>query len=197
LTTPSGPVNYSPNAKLTGHKLMKLIQAPTIVKTSLLCAALSLLAAGCASHPTALTRGKVQPWTIKITKVTPASVEVDLFGVNKLEHDHWSTGVRMDDYWKPKSSSRQSVSERAKTTRFDAPGPFVLKSDDPVWEKWFKYGSYELAIMANLPGTFPNPAADPRRLFLPLGKKEWDAKGRTLEIEIKESQIFVLTPQKP
>jgi hypothetical protein len=176
---------------------MKLMHAQTIVKTSLLCAAFSLLAAGCASHSTPPTRGSVVPWTIKITKVTPASVEVDLFGVNKTDDAYWRNSVQMDAYWKPKSPIRQSAIDRyeAKTTRFDTPGPFVLNSTNLVWKKWSGYGSYELAIMANLPGTFPNPAADPRRLFLLLGKKEWP--GRTLEIEILEGQIRVLTPPKP
>ena len=178
---------------------MKLMHTLTIIKTSLLCAAVSLLAAGCASHSTPPTRGSVVPWTIKITKVTPASVEVDLFGVNKSDDAYWRNSVQMDAYWKPKSAIRQSAIDRyeAKTTRFDTPETFVLDGRDPVWTKWSSYGSYELAIMANLPGTFSNPAADPRRLFLPLGKKEWDAKGRTLEIEILEGQIRVLTPPRP
>jgi len=197
LTTSSDLVNYSPNAKLPGHKLMKLMHSQTIVKTSFLCAAVSLLAAGCASHPPPLTRGSVVPWTVKITKATPASVEVDLFGVNKLDDAHWGA-VRMDDYWKPKSPIRQSAIDKysAITTRFDAPGPFVLKIDDEHWKKWSGNRSYELAIMANLPGTFPNPAADPRRFFLLLGKKEWIAKDRTLEIEILEDHIHPLTPPK-
>ncbi len=168
---------------------------------SLACAlALALIATGCASSTPAPTRGSVVPWTIKITKVTPASVEVDLFGVSKSEDEYWRNSVRMDDYWKAKSSVRQSVfnGNRAKTTRFDAPGPYVLDRNDPIWKKWSGYGSYELAIMANLPGTFPNPAADPRRLFLLLGKKEWDPREkRTLEIEILDGQIRVLTPQRP
>ena len=199
LTPRGGLVNYSPNAKLAGCKLMKRMHSQTIVKASLLCAALSLLAAGCGTTPPPPTRGSVVPWTIKITKVTPASVEVDLFGVNKTDDAYWRNSVQMDAYWKPKSPIRQSAIDRyeAKTTRFDTPGPFVLDGRDPVWKKWSGYGSYELAIMANLPGTFPNPAADPRRLFLPLGKKEWDAKGRTLEIEILEGQIRVLTPPRP
>jgi hypothetical protein len=178
---------------------MKLIQGQTIMKTSLLCVALSLLAAGCASHSAPPTRGSVVPWTVKITKITPASVEVDLFGVNKTDDAYWRNSVQMDAYWKPKSPIRQSAIDRydAKTTRFDSSETFVLESKDPIWAKWSRYGSYELAIMANLPGTFPSPAADPRRLFLPLGKKEWAAKGRTLEIEILEGQIRVLTPLKP
>jgi hypothetical protein len=173
------------------------MHSQTIVKTSLLCAAVSLLAAGCASHPPPPTRGSVVPWTVKITKATPASVEVDLFEVNKLEGAHWRA-VRMDDYWKPNSPIRQSARKEysAITTRFDAPGPFVLKIDDEHWKQWSGNGRYELAIMANLPGTFPNPADDPRRLFLLLGKKEWDTKDRTLEIKILEDHIRPLTPLK-
>jgi hypothetical protein len=170
------------------------------VKAVLLCLGLAALAAGCTSTSSAPTRGSVVPWTVKITKATPASVEVDVFGVSKLEDAYWRNSVRMDDYWKPDNSARRSVfdGKRAKTTRFDAPDPFVLESKDPIWKTWDSYGSYELAIIANLPGAFPNAAADPRRLFLPLGKKEWNpATKRTLEIEILEGQIRVLTPPRP
>ena len=174
---------------------MKLNQAQTIVKVSLLCAALALLTPGCASSPPKPAPGV--PWTIKITKVTAASVEVDLFGVSTSEDDYWRNSIRMDDYWKPKNPIRKSVFDRnrAKTTRFVEPGPFILDSKDPIWTTWQGSGSYELAIMANLPDTFPNPSADPRRLFLLLGKKEWP-KGGTIEVEILDGQIRVLTPPK-
>ena len=81
------------------------------------------------------------------------------------------------------------------TTRFVEPELFVLDSKNPIWTTWQSYGSYELAIMANLPDTFPNASADPRRLFLLLGKKEWP-KGGTIEVEILDGQIRVLTPPK-
>ena len=176
---------------------MKLNQAQTIVNVSLLCAALALLTAGCASSPPPPTRGAVVPWTIKIAKVTAASVEVDVFGVSKSEDDYWRNSIRMDDYWKPKNPIRKSVFDRkrAMTTRFVEPELFVLDSKNPIWTTWQSYGSYELAIMANLPDTFPNASADPRRLFLLLGKKEWP-KGGTIEIEILDGQIRVLTPPK-
>ncbi len=177
---------------------MKLLQIPSlrsIARLLLVCATLALLA-GCASGPPPVTRGKPVPWTIKLTKSTADLVEVDLFGVNKLEDDHWRNRVRMDDYCRPNSDLRAAVlQDRAKTTRFDGPGTFVLEVTDPKWKSWLDNSCYELAIMANLPGAFPNPAADGRRLFLPLGKKEWGAK--VLEVEILRDGLHVKTPPKP
>lgn len=136
------------------------------------------------------------PWTVKLTKTTADLVEVDIFGVNKLEDDHWRNRVRMDDYFKPNSDLRQGVlAGRAKTTRMDGPGTYVLEPNDPKWKEWLGNSCYELAIMANLPGTFPNPGADGRRLFLPLGKNEWS--GKTIEVEVMRAGLQVKTPPKP
>ena len=158
--------------------------------------AVALLAAGCSSS-TPLTRGKVVPWTVKITKVTPASVEVDLIGINKPEHDYWAT-VNLDEYWLPGSPVRQAAFDRkrAVTTKFDTSKTFTLDAKDPIWKTWAGYGSYEVVLLANLPGMH-HSAADARRLFVLLGKGEWQAKDRTLEFEILENQIRPLTPPKP
>jgi len=51
-------------------------------------------------------------------------------------------------------------------------------------------------LIARLPGRFEGGASDPRRLFIPLGKKEWKAKGKTIEIQIQDTLIRVMTPQK-
>ena len=120
---------------------------------TLLCTLMLLAAAGCSSGPPPLTRGKPVPWTVKLVKTTPDLVEVDIFGVNKLEDDHWRNRVRMDDYCKPNSDLRQGVLPHAKSYRFDGPGTNVLESTDPIW----KIGMY-MAMMTN-------PTVVPRKIM--------------------------------
>jgi hypothetical protein len=168
-----------------------------MVSLTIFVVAVCLFAGGCASGPPPVTRGAVVPWTIKLAKVTPASVEVDLIGVSKSENDYWKS-INLDEYWKPNSPIRQQAAGRAKTTRFETSNAFALDAKDPIWKTWFGYGSYEVVVLANLPGKFAGGANDPRRLFLLLGKKEWNPQTkRTLDLEVLESQVRVLTPQEP
>jgi hypothetical protein len=173
---------------------MNPIQETNIAKTSLLLLALACLPLGCATGP-----GKAVPWTVQVTKITPASVEVDIAGVSKPEEGYWGKSVKMDDYWKSGSPIRQALFDRKRvvSTKFQDPKPFVLDSKDPVWQTWFGYGTYELAIFANLPGKHSNDEVDPRRLFVPLGKNAWVSKDHTLQIEILDGQIRILTPPTP
>jgi hypothetical protein len=50
-------------------------------------------------------------------------------------------------------------------------------------------------IIANLPGRFEG-GVDPRREYLPLDKRHWEAEKWTLEIEVQTSRIRILTPEK-
>ncbi len=171
------------NPELPKHRLYPL----------LLLGLVCVLAAGCGSTP---KTGKPAKWDIKVTKVTPASIEVDLIGISKSEDAYWRN-VKLDEYWKANSPLRAQVEKRAKTTKFETAQTFVLAQDDPVWATWFGYGAVELVVMANLPGKFSNDLADPRRLILPLDKKQWLAKNKTIELEVSDVQVRALTPQKP
>jgi hypothetical protein len=161
------------------------------VRFSLTVLACSLALLGCKSTP------KPAPWTVKITKVTPASIEVDLVGISRSEDAYWRNSVKPDDYWKPNSLLRKQVEKRKKGTNFADSSEFILAKDDPIWNTWSGYGTYELLIMANLPGRHDNSPSDPRRVFLPLDKGSWDAKNKTIEVEISDTQVRPLTPQKP
>jgi hypothetical protein len=162
---------------------------------SALLLSLALLAPGCSSagHKS----GKAKPWNIKITKSTAASVEVDLIGVSPSEDGYWRRSVKPDDYWNPNKPIRKQAGSRMKSTRFEEGPTFVLKGDDLIWKSWLNYGATELLVMANLPGKYSNDEADPRRLIIPIGKNDWQAKDKTLELEILDGQIRVLTPAKP
>jgi hypothetical protein len=132
-------------------------------------------------------------WNISVTKTTPASIEVDFIGVSPLEKPSWIS-EKPDDYWRPNESVRAGA--KKVTTSFQAGAKFVLQRKDPIWNDWFHYGATELMIMADLPGQFDNSPNDRRRLFLPLNKKAWNSSHRTLEIEIQDQFIRVLTPQR-
>ncbi len=133
-------------------------------------------------------------WNLKIKKSTPASVEVDILGISSSEDSYWRRSVKPDDYWNPNKPIRKQAQARAKSTRFENDSVYLLKMDDPIWTQWRGYGSSELLIMANLPGTYSNDESDPRRAILSLGKNAWQAKDKTIELEVLDGQIRVLTP---
>jgi hypothetical protein len=168
-----------------------------LLKAACLLPLISVALAGCASGPAPLTRGKVVPWNVSITNTVEGSIEVDLFGVSASDHGYWQA-VKMDEYWEPGSRVRKAVfdGKRGKTYRFEKPSVFVLSKDDPMWSAWSNYGSYELAVMTHLLGSFSNPEADPRRRFLKLGKKEWETKSGTIELQIVDGQVQLLTREK-
>jgi hypothetical protein len=169
---------------------MNLKRTTAIARTTLLLFALLFIAASCS-----LLGGKsTKPvaWNIKITKSTPASIEVDLIGVSPSEDGYWRRSVKPDDYWDPNKPIRKQAATRMKSTRFEEGPTFVLKSEDPIWNKWLSYGATELLIMASLKNKHSNDESDPRRLFISITKGAWQAKDKTLEVEILEDQIRVL-----
>jgi len=132
-------------------------------------------------------------WNVSTTKVTPASVEVDLVGVTPSDEPYWKN-MRPDDYWKPDSSIRSGATKV--TTRFQEGQTWVLSKDNPIWDKWLAHGVTEIMVIANLPGSYDNSLYDRRRVFLPLKAKAWRPKDQTLEIEVQDEFVKVLTPSK-
>jgi hypothetical protein len=161
------------------------------VKFAILVVALSSLVVGCHTPPPPVA------WNIHITKVTTASVTVDLMGISRTEDGYWRNSVKPSDYWNPNRPIRKEAAARARTTDFKDQKEFLLSGEDPIWGQWISYGAFELMIMADLPGINDNSPSDPRRVFLPLNKKQWQTKNKTIEVEISDSQVRVLTPQQP
>lgn len=159
-------------------------------KLCILLAAIALGEAGCSSTP----KAKPVAWRVSIAKETPASIEVDLVGVSPSDKPYWQNNVKPDDYWKAGNSVRKGA-QKVSTIFQDSP-TWVLQAEDPIWAKWFSYGATELMVIANLPGKYDNGPYDRRRVFLPLDKKVWAAKDRTLRIQIQDEFIRVLTPQQ-
>ena len=146
------------------------------------------LLAGCSTGPKAVA------WNLNINKVTPASIEVDIVGISPSEKPYWMNAVKPDTYWKPNDSIRKGVKKIS--TNFSAGRTFDLQLTNPIWTQWFGYGTTELMIIANLPGTYDNGPYDRRRIFVPLNKNLWDSKDETIRLEIQDEFIRVMTPQK-
>lgn len=162
-------------------------------KTARFALVVSLLAAvfavGCASthlHPKA--------WNISINKTTYASIQVDLIGVTEAEKPYWE-GYNIDKYWSDGDLRRKNAQPLTQVLKMGQ--PWVVSMNNPKWQEWLNRGATELLVIANLPGHFDAGPADPRRIFLPLDKHAWNAKNNTLEIEIQDTMILVLTPPKP
>ena len=153
--------------------------------------AVALLTPGCGTTKP----GRPAAWSISITKVTPASIELDVVGVNPSDKQQWMNSVNVDDYWKPNSSIRAGA--RKESTKFESEKTWVLEKDHKVWSEWFGYGATEVMIIANLPGRYEPGPHDRRRIFLPLDKKVWESKDKTIKVEVQDAFIRVLTPQKP
>jgi hypothetical protein len=128
-------------------------------------------------------------WTIKITK--PTAIEVDLVGVTAREKPRLES-YAMDKYWSPGDLERKNA---GKLTSPPQTGTWVIEIKNPIWKQWLGRSVTGVFVIANLPGSFESP--DARREFLTLDKNHWDAKRHTLEIEVLENRIHVITPETP
>lgn len=136
---------------------------------------------------------KPRPWNLSITKTTPASIEVDLIGVNAMERPAWE-GYDMDRYWTSGDLRRANADKLS--MNLPSGSSWTVPRDNPKWQQWLQRGATHLLLIANLPGQFTPGPADPRRVFIPLDKNSWDADGGTLQIEVQDNLVRVLTPQK-
>jgi hypothetical protein len=161
---------------------------PTNIRIVLLPALLVGLALGVVGCGT--TKPKPVAWTIKITK--PAAIEVDLVAVTAREKPRVET-YPMDKYWSPGDLERKNAS---KLTSPPQTGTWEIDLKNPIWKQWLDRSVTGCFVVANLPGSFEG-AADARREFLTLDKNHWDAKRHTLEIEVQENRIRVITPEMP
>lgn len=137
---------------------------------------------------------KPRPWNLNITKTTPASIEVDLIGVNEIERPAWE-GYDLDKYWQPGDLRRANADKLSMNLQTGS--PWVIPRNDPKWQRWMQRGATDLLLIANLPGSFTPGPADPRRVFIPLDKNAWKASRDTLQIEVQDNLVRVMTPQNP
>jgi hypothetical protein len=160
---------------------------PTTLRTVLLPALLITLlvcVVGCGTP-----KQKPVAWTVKITK--PATVEVDIVAVTTREKPRLET-YSIDKYWSPDDPERKNSD---KLTSPPQSATWVIARTDSTWKNWLGRSVMGFYVIANLPGSFEVEA---RREFLTLDKNHWEPLVKnTLEIEVKENRIVVVTPEKP
>lgn len=170
---------------LTNSKRLMKAHSLRIILLPLLCLSLALMLSGCGT-----TKPKPVAWTIKITK--SAAAEIDLVGVTAREKPRLEA-YAMDKYWSPGDAERASGD---KLTSDSQSGTWIITRKDPVWKRWLGRRVTGLFVIANLPGNFEG-AVDPRREFLSIDKNDWEpAQKYTLEIQVLENRIKVITPEK-
>jgi len=189
LTRLAALLNNSRKRRITDYKLMNLTSK--IAKLSVLFVVVTLVAVGCSS-----TKPSPVPWNVSIKKATAASIRVDVVGVHPSQKPYWEN-IKVGDYWKENSPIRNQA--KKEVVKFEGnPPAWTLPRDSKIWTDWFNSGSVYLMIIADLPGSsFADGPFDRRRLIVPLDKKIWKAKNKTLEFEIQDAMINVLTPQYP
>jgi hypothetical protein len=128
-----------------------------------------------------------KPWTVSITKTTPASIEVDLIGVSESERAFYEN-LAWDAYW-PNTRVRMDADKLTKV--LEKGKPWVIDIKDPIWARWLNRGATKLFILANLPDR-----SGLWKVALPLDKGSWKAKGDMLEIQVQDTMIRVLTAPK-
>lgn len=161
-------------------KITKAVIVPALF------AALLLVTAGCGTP-----KQKPVAWTIKVTK--PASIEVDVVLVTTREKPRLEN-YSMDKYWSPGDLERKNA---VKTNSPPQSATWVIGRKDTIWKKWLGRNSTGFYVIANLPGNF-EAGPEGRREYLTLDKNHWDTKVKgTLEIEVQENKVLVLTPEVP
>ncbi|MGK0309533.1 MAG: hypothetical protein ACJAT5_000079 [Lentimonas sp.] len=110
-----------------------------------------------------------------------ATIQIDFVKVQRSEVPIWM-GMSVDDYFSPGSQFRDFAKQRGDiyTVYYNVPGKAfqgTIPSDDSVWEN-FEYErgseqSFDVIILADLPGAYGGLPVDIRRKIIPLEKKSW------------------------
>lgn len=135
---------------------------------------------------------KPVPWTLSVTKKVPSSIEVDLVPVSSADKPAWAS-YPPSQYWQPGDAQRAQATQK-KTLYLNQDQPDVLAATDPIWKDWLARGADYILIMAHLdPNTLKvNP--DASRRFLPLDANAWKSKDHSIQIEVRDTMVTVLTP---
>jgi len=162
------------------------------IKVLMFATSLAMVLGGCASAP----KIKPTPWTLSITKKTPASIEMDIIGVTESDQKYYE-GMSWDDYWKADSQIRRDAPRLTRFLQKDKSWSVALKKDpkhpeyeddSAKWADWSRRGVVELLLVARLPET-----GGLWKVPLPLDKNAWP-KNQAIEVEVLDSRIVVLTP---
>jgi hypothetical protein len=182
-------------ANKTDYKTMKSTQHYNSANSLALLLVLLLTAVGCSS--TKVKKDKPVPWNVSLAKANPSSSIplVDMVGVTPLAKSYWQN-LNVADYCTPGSPEREGAWKVTGT--FKGNPTWTLKQDDPIWKTWLSRGVTELMVIADLPHKHPPGASDHAcRVFLRLDKNAFISDTHTIEVEIQDSHVQVLTPEKP
>lgn len=110
-----------------------------------------------------------------------ATIQIDFVKVKRSEVPIWM-GMNIDEYFSPGSQFRDFAKQRGDiyTVYYNVPDKAFkgkIPSDDPIWET-FEYErgpeqSFDVIILADLPGAYGGSPIDIRRKVIPLQKKSW------------------------
>ncbi len=153
--------------------------------------ALGLIGAGCGTPPPP----PPVAWSLDVEKATPASVDVDIVGVQSSDEAQLMN-MKPDDWWAgpPNNVMRRGYGDMMLTSNFQTGNSWVVAQNDPIWSKWLGHGVNEIMVISNLPRVQDNTPNDPRRKFLKLNKKAWkDVTNQTLEIRVQDDRVRVMT----
>jgi len=154
----------------------------------ILLAAVSLISTGCFTpRPVA--------WNLSVTKATPASIDVDIVGVQPSDEAQL-TSMKVSDWWAspPRDLTRRGYKDMMLTSNFQTGDKWVVSKDDPIWHKWFGLGVREIMVIADLPQVHED---SPRRKFLLLTSGDWmNPVNQTIEIRVQGDRVWVVTAQR-
>lgn len=119
------------------------------------------------------------------------TIEVNLVGVNESELPQWK-GYAMAAYWSPGDKLRSGADKYELRFSQTTPSEQTLSRKDPIFGVWQEKTASHLFVLADLPGVSdPAPGeADPRRMILPLNRKAWKLKKKTVTVTIKPGQML-------
>ena len=156
----------------------------------ILLAVLSLICAGCGSPSPAA-------WNLSLKKVTPASIDVDIVGVQPSDEARLMN-MKPSDWWAPPPNNvmRKGYEDMMTSSTFQTDDTWVVSRKETIWKKWFSSGVTEIMVIANLPRVHDDTVTDGRRTFLKLTKADWkDTVNKTIEIHIQDDRVRVMTAQ--
>lgn len=168
------------------HRLpMNILQPCKVILVALVAA---LFCSGCHSP---------KAYTISIVPHTTASVEVDLVGVAPAELEDWQS-YKVTDYFQSDNPMRRQAVRVPVLVAGGKANPPEFSRTNAQWTAWLNSGVTHLVILANLPGNFSGSTdSSARRKVIDLSKKfVFKNKKKTIEIEIQDARIKILTPQK-
>ena len=114
-------------------------------------------------------------------KYQSAMIQIDFVKVERSEVPAWMS-MDIDEYFSPGNQFRKFAKQRGDiyTVYYNVPQKTFhgnIENDDPVWEgveyERSAEQSFDVIVLADLPGSYGGLPVDIRRRIIPLEKKSW------------------------